>query len=112
MGRSAGRLGLSGEVDGDRLHRVLDHRDPHSGTRLTRAQGAPKVPGFDATFCAPKSVSLLFALGDPEVSNEVRNAHEAAVATAVQAMEDIAARSRRGKAGAERMMSEGFVAAA
>lgn len=71
MGRSAGRLGLSGEVDAEALHRVLDHRDPQTGTRLTRAQGAPKVPGFDATFCAPKSVSLFFALGDPETSNEV-----------------------------------------
>src|SRR5581483_4611306 len=67
---------------------------------------------FDATFCAPKSVSLLFALGSPEVSNEVRNAHDAAVATAVRALEDFAARSRRGKSGAERLVSEGFVAAA
>jgi conjugative relaxase-like TrwC/TraI family protein len=112
MGRSSERLGLSGEVDGAVLHRVLDHRDPKTGTRLTRAQGAPKVPGFDATFCAPKSVSLLFALGSPEVSNEVRNAHDAAVSTAVRALEDFAARSRRGKAGAERLVAEGFVAAA
>ncbi len=112
MGRSVDRLGLAGEVDGEALHRVLDHRDPGTGTRLTRAQGAPKVPGFDATFCAPKSVALLFALGEPEVSNEVRNAHDAAVATAVRALEDFAARSRRGKAGAERMVAEGFVAAA
>ena len=112
MGRSADRLGLAGEVDGEGLHRVLDHRDPKTGTRLTRAQGAPKVPGFDATFCTPKSVSLLFALGNPEVSNEVRNAHDAAVAAAVRALEGFAARSRRGKAGAERMVAEGFVAAA
>jgi conjugative relaxase-like TrwC/TraI family protein len=112
MGQSAERLGLSGEVDAEALHLVLDHRDPNSGTRLTRAQGAPKVPGFDATFCAPKSVSLLFALGDPEISNEVRNAHDAAVAAAVRALEDFAGRSRRGKGGAERMVAEGFVAAA
>jgi len=112
IGRSAERLGLAGEVDGAVLHRVLDHRDPETGTRLTRAQGAPKVPGFDATFCAPKSVSLLFALGSPEVSNEVRNAHDAAVGAAVRALEGFAARSRRGKGGAERMVAEGFVAAA
>jgi conjugative relaxase-like TrwC/TraI family protein len=111
MGRSADRLGLAGEVDADLLHRVLDRRDPKTGTRLTRAQGAPKVPGFDATFCAPKSVSLLFALGDPEISNEVRNAHDAAVSAAVRVLEDVAARSRRGKAGAERLVAEGFVAA-
>ena len=112
MGQSAERLALAGEVDSEALHRVLDHRDPKAGTRLTRAQGAPKVPGFDATFCAPKSVSLLFALGDPEVSNAVRNAHDAAVATAVRALEDVAARSRRGKGGTERLVAEGFVAAA
>jgi len=112
MGQSAERLALSGEVDAEALHLVLDHRDPNSGTRLTRAQGAPTVPGFDATFCAPKSVSLLFALGDPEISNEVRNAHDAAVAVAVRALEDFAGRSRRGKNGAERMVAEGFVAAA
>jgi len=111
MGRSAERLGLSGEVDAEALHRVLDHRDPVSGTRLTRAQGAPKVPGFDATFCAPKSVSLLFALADPETSNEVRNAHDAAVSAALRVLEDVAARARRGKAGTERVVAEGFVAA-
>jgi conjugative relaxase-like TrwC/TraI family protein len=112
VGNSAERLGLSGEVDGEALHRVLDHRDPKTGTRLTRAQGGPQLAGFDATFCAPKSVSLLFALGDPEISNEVRNAHDAAVSAAVRVLEDVAARSRRGKAGAERFVAEGFVAAA
>src|SRR5207244_8491959 len=111
MGRSAERLGLAAEVDAEALHRVLDHREPRTGTRLTRAQGAPKVPGFDATFCAPKSVSLLFALGDPEISNEVRNAHDAAVAAAVRVLEDVAARARRGKNGTERLVAEGFVAA-
>jgi conjugative relaxase-like TrwC/TraI family protein len=112
MGRCADRLGLSGEVEAEALHRVLEHCDPNAGTRLTRAQGAPTVPGFDATFCAPKSVSLLFALGSPEVSNEVRNAHDAAVTAAVRVLEGVAARSRRGKGGAERMVAEGFVAAA
>lgn len=111
MGQSAERLDLSGEVDAEVLHRVLDSRDPVSGTRLTRAQGAPRVPGFDATFCAPKSVSLLFALGAPEVSNEVRNAHDAAVNAAVGLLEIEASRARRGKAGIGRVVGEGFVAA-
>jgi len=42
----------------------------------------PKVVGFDATFSAPKSVSLLYAIGSPEVSDQVRSAHDAAVAAA------------------------------
>jgi conjugative relaxase-like TrwC/TraI family protein len=112
VGQGSALLGVAGEIDGDDLHRVLEHRDPKSGTRLTRAQGAPKVAGFDATFCAPKSVSLLFALGDPETSNQVRNAHDVAVTEALSVLEAEAARGRRGKAGAQRVVADGFVAAA
>jgi conjugative relaxase-like TrwC/TraI family protein len=112
VGRGAERLGLTGEVDPDALHDVLNSADPRTGVPLTRGQGAPSVPGFDATFCAPKSVSLLYSLGDPETSNEVRNAHDAAVTGAVKVLESVAARARRGKAGAERIEADGFVAAA
>ncbi len=111
-GRSAARLGLTGEIDADTLRRVLEARDPWTGERLTRAQGASKVPGFDATFCAPKSVSLLFALGEREASNEVRNAHDAAVRAALGVLEGEAARVRRGKGGIERHRGEGFLGAA
>ena len=43
IGRSVERLGLMGEVGAEELHLVLDHRDPRTATRLTRAQGGPKV---------------------------------------------------------------------
>jgi conjugative relaxase-like TrwC/TraI family protein len=111
-GLSTARLGLAGEVDADALGLILESRDPASRERLTRAQGAAKIPGFDATFCAPKSVSLLFALGEPETSNEVRNAHDAAVAAALRVLEAEAARARRGRGGIERHVAEGFVGAA
>ena len=97
-GQSAARLGLTDEVDADTLGLVLESRDPISEERLTRAQGAPKIPGFDATFCTPKSVSLLFALGEPEASNEVRNVHDASVTAALGVLEAEAARARRGRA--------------
>ena len=112
VGRGAERLGLEGEVDPDALGHVLGGRDPRVGLPLTRAQGAPSVPGFDATFCAPKSVSLLYSLGDPETSNEVRNAHDAAVSGSLRVLESVAARARRGKAGADQIEADGFVAAA
>ena len=79
-GRAAARLGLNGEVDAETLAHMLTHTDPTGTYRLTASRSVPVVAGFDATFCAPKSVSLLHALGRPEVSNEVRNAHDAAVA--------------------------------
>lgn len=112
IGASAKSLGLAGEVEAETLHHVLLGRDPGTGTALTRAQGAPSVPGFDATFSAPKSVSLLFALGDPATCRAVRSAHDFAVRRALGALESMAARARRGKAGVEQVAADGFVAAA
>jgi conjugative relaxase-like TrwC/TraI family protein len=110
LGSSAGRLGLAGVVDADALHRVLSHVDPRSDVRLTACRSVPKVVGFDATFCAPKSVSLLYALADPEASNGVRNAHDAAVAAALDLYEGLA-RGRRDHDGVRLVDGEGFVAA-
>ncbi len=62
LGRGAEVLGLKERVEADPLRHVLAGADPYSGTRLA-AHPARKVPGFDLTFRAPKSVSLLWALG-------------------------------------------------
>ncbi len=72
----------------------------------------PKVVGFDATFSAPKSVSLLYALGSPEVSNETRNAHDAAVASAFGFYEGRAAVGHRGAGGCVSVAGEGLAGAA
>ncbi len=111
IGTGAPLLGLEGTVDADALGRVLEHVDPASGGRLTAQRSVPTVAGFDATFCAPKSVSLLFALGRPEVSNEVRNSADAAVKAALEVFEDAACRVRRGKGGHVVLDGDGFVAA-
>ncbi len=79
IGQAAGRLGLEGEVGSVALERVLAHQHPVTGEPLADGRVQPKVVGFDATFSAPKSVSLLYAVGSPEVSNQVRNAHDASV---------------------------------
>ena len=53
------------------------------GLKIIRAllagQRARKVNAFDATFSAPKSASLLWAFGPPEVATEVSLAHVEAV---------------------------------
>ncbi|MGQ0431526.1 MAG: MobF family relaxase [Microthrixaceae bacterium] len=113
VGAGSVRLGLDGEVDAEELGRVLEHVDPKTGTyRLTGSRSVPVVAGFDATFCAPKSVSLLFALGEPEVSNQVRNAHDAAQGAALRVLEGAACRVRRGQCGHDVQDGDGFVAAA
>src|SRR3954451_3310230 len=63
IGDGAALLSLRGEVDGDELQRVLASEHPASGVPLGRKASA-RVPGFDLTFSAPKSVSVLFGIGD------------------------------------------------
>ena len=112
IGAAAARLGLSGEVDPEHLARLLTNEHPTEGWRLTASRSVPVVAGYDVTFCAPKSVSLLYALGGPEVSNEVRNAADAAIAASLPVLERQACRVRRGAGGQTVLNGEGFVAAA
>jgi conjugative relaxase-like TrwC/TraI family protein len=112
VGAASSRLGLEGEVEPQALGNLLRHVDPSGQWRLTGAHSVPTVSAYDVTFCAPKSVSLLFALGDPEVSNDVRNAADAAIAAALPVLESTACRVRRGKGGHTVLEGDGFVAGA
>ena len=111
IGASADGLGLECRVDADELRAVLEGRDPNDGVPLGRVR-SDRVPGFDLTFRAPKSVSVLFGLGGFEASAEVRAAHEAAVDAALGYLERAACWSRRGTDGVEQVAGEGFVGAA
>jgi conjugative relaxase-like TrwC/TraI family protein len=78
-GIAADQLGLHGEINADAFHAVVDGKHPVTGTDLGRRMGEGSVRGFDATFSAPKSVSVLFGLGNDSIRDEVVAAHEAAV---------------------------------
>lgn len=109
-GRDAETLGLTGEVDADDLRALLDGDDPVSGVRLARTRKG-RTPGFDLTFSAPKSVSILHALGAPDISRAVRAAHDRAVAEALGWLEANACVVRRGAGGTDIQAGDGFVAA-
>jgi Ti-type conjugative transfer relaxase TraA len=111
LGHGAESLGLSGEVTGEQLRAVLDARHPGTGGQLA-SHPARKVPGFDHTFRAPKSVSLLWALGDRAAAAEVVAAHDAAVDAAIGYLQRAAGYTRRGAGGTETVRVDGFVAAA
>jgi Ti-type conjugative transfer relaxase TraA len=111
LGHGAATLGLSGEVTTEQLRAVLDARDPSSGEQLA-SHPARKVPGFDHTFRAPKSVSLLWALGNRAAAEQVVAAHDAAVDAAIGYLQRAAGFTRRGAGGAETVPVDGFVAAA
>jgi conjugative relaxase-like TrwC/TraI family protein len=84
LGALAPGLGLKGVVHSADLDALLDHRDPRTGERLSQA----RLPGFDLTFRAPKSVSVVYGLGEPgTVTGEVVAAHEAAVDAAIGYLE-------------------------
>jgi len=113
-GGAAEELEVFGRVEGGLLHRALSGQHPRTGEPLVKLPGGGgvRVPGFDLTFSAPKSVSLLFGLGDADLSAEVREAHEAAVGAALGYMERQAAVARRGHGGTQSVLGNGFLAAA
>ncbi len=99
-GRQAAELGLAGRVDADGLEALLEGRDPTTGTPLgnglrdrTLASGkvVRAVAGFDATFSAPKSLSVWWALtGDAGLLD----AHDVAVSAALEHLERFGATTR------------------
>jgi conjugative relaxase-like TrwC/TraI family protein len=109
-GRLSRELGLDGQVERAELEAVLDGQDPTNRDRLRRSRH-DGIPGFDLTVCAPKSVSLMWALGDPETSRAVHDAHDHAVAVAIDYLERTACWSRRGTNGAIQTAGTGFIGA-
>ncbi|EOT6015392.1 MobF family relaxase [Escherichia coli] len=87
-GRGAEQLGLQGSVDKDVFTRLLEGRLP-DGADLSRMQdGSNKHrPGYDLTFSAPKSVSMMAMLGGDK---RLIDAHNQAVNFAVRQVEALA----------------------
>ena len=103
LGNGPKAAGLVGEVGRPELEALLAGRDPQSGEILGSARHRVKVTGFDLTFAAPKSVSILQALSDPPISEAVADSHRAAVEAAVGYAEARALGVRR-RDGPERMV--------
>lgn len=114
-GDAAAELALEADVGADQLTAMLTGNHPASGEPLVGSAGVPgrgAVPGFDLTFSAPKSVSLLWALGDPETRAAALAAHERSIEAALSYMQREACWTRRGKGGATFVEGNGYLAAA
>jgi len=97
-GQLAEKWGLRGEVDEEQFARLSDGQHPHTGEQLVRHQTPREYvndtgetvkamehrAGWDATFSAPKSVSLTALVGGDE---RVREAHRQSVSVALNEME-------------------------
>ena len=84
--------------------------------RITEVETARRtrvaVAGFDLTFTAPKSASVLWALADPKTQAVVVAAHRAAVAEALGLVEDRALFTRVGQRSCAQVPTRGMIAAA
>lgn len=72
-----------GDADPEVVARWLDAGVAPSG-ECGRAHGKRGVHGFDLTFCAPKSVSLVRAFGEEMIDKAVSAAHQTAIAEALE----------------------------
>lgn len=101
QGQLAARWGLQGEVQEQQFARLAEGQHPETGEQLVRHQTAREYvnangdtvrtmehrAGWDATFSAPKSVSLTALVGG---DYRVREAHRESVRTALDEMEKYA----------------------
>jgi conjugative relaxase-like TrwC/TraI family protein len=113
IGELATELGLQGRIERDEYAAALAGQHPDSGEELVRrpkprtftdAVGRERhvepVLGYDVRFAAPKSVSLLYAVGLPQVGDAALAAHDAAVREAFAYLERNACFVQRGPGGA------------
>lgn len=108
LGYIASQLGLYGVVEPTPYERLLDGFSPDGKRALVRNAGEEHVPGWDMTFSAPKSVSILQVFDE---HNIIQQAHEAAVKAALRYLEAQAAYTRRGEGGKELERLPGLLAA-
>lgn len=98
VGEGAELLGLSGQVERDQFLNLFAGFDAQ-GRRLVQNAGDPnRQPGWDLTFSAPKSVSTLWAVSEPETRRAIQDAHFQACKSALDFLEE-GATTRRGKGG-------------
>lgn len=106
-GQGAALLGLRGTVEELPLTALFRGLHPRTSLPLVRNAATPgRRAGFDLTFSAPKSVSVLAALGGPLTRAALVAAHRAAVLAALAYIEDEAAASRREAQGRVRVAAK------
>jgi conjugative relaxase-like TrwC/TraI family protein len=124
-GRGAGRwvgsaadglgLGLDGSerVEAAAFRSMLHGRHPRTGQPLPLPSSAVRVAGYDLTFSAPKSASVVFALGGEDAARAVMAAHGEAVDGALRYLEShaLGAVRRAGDGGREVVATSGFAGA-
>ncbi|MHB1912312.1 MAG: MobF family relaxase, partial [Acidimicrobiales bacterium] len=117
LGAGAEALGLEGSVSPEAIEALIGRGvHPVGGQPLGRAYPPESerkvVAGYALAFSPPKSVSVLWALGDEQTAASVSAAQDAAVGVAMDYLDRHAAFTRRGHAGVLQADTAGLIAAA
>jgi len=100
FGEGAERLGLSGSVTKATLKNLFRGFSPNGRAPLVQNAGDKnRQCGWDLTFSAPKSVSVLWAAASPALRLEIEQIHGDAVKDALSELQRVAGVTRRGKGG-------------
>lgn len=115
FGKGASALGLPQGIEREAYLRVFEGFHPHQPEQKLVQNAGPwqrsnpegqsvqrRRPAWDLTFSAPKSISVLFALGDSQVRDRLLQAQAEAVSETLNFLEDRLAFGRRGKDGHRR----------
>ena len=106
VGAGAETIGLAGQaVERETMTRLLQGFHPDDGRALVDKAGPQRRYGYDLTFSAPKSVSIVWAVADRDLREAIATAHDAAVAQALRHIEAHLPVARRGHAGEERELA-------
>ncbi|MHB1354087.1 MAG: MobF family relaxase, partial [Thiobacillus sp.] len=97
IGRAAQEMGLTGDLKPGQLLAGLQGFHPETGERLAKNAGEEHKGGWDGTFSAPKSVSCVWAVADPELRAAIEAAQQAATERALSFLEDAGAFSSRSR---------------
>ncbi|MGE3239520.1 MAG: MobF family relaxase [Pirellulales bacterium] len=102
LGQGAAKLDLVGQVAADALRSLLEGKSADGRNLIQTPARGEHQPGWDLTFSAPKSVSVVWAVADAATQQTIQACQAAAVEAAIGYLEDAAAFTRRGKGGAIR----------
>lgn len=95
---------LPPEVHAERVDMIVEEE----GAR----QSTTSVSGFELVFSPPKSVSSWWAMADPALKDQIRDAHHAALCETIKKLERDVARTRTGDGGVAQLDVQGVTAAA
>lgn len=103
-GKGAERLGLAGTVEKHQFEALCDNLHPTTGERITQRTRSHRTIGYDFNFHAPKSLTLLHALGG---DGQVLTAFQDSVDETMRLIEaDVQARVRKDKVYEDRTTGE------